>query len=163
MNDKYTIQALRELVTVRRDSELALRMCAGSLAAGPLRELCVQAAAECADAICELEALVERLGGPRQAHGAVVGFWRSGWAGLRAALARAEDGAILDACERGESWILEAYRNALDDHLPDFVRDAVLRQFEVLMSTHDAIRGCRAQRPARGDAAAAPGAQAGQH
>jgi uncharacterized protein (TIGR02284 family) len=107
--------------------------------------------------------LVEQLGGECQAHGAVAGSRRSGWTGLRAALARGEDGAILDACERGASGILEAYRNALDDHLPDFVRDAVLRQFEVLMSTHDAIRGCRPQRTARGDAVAAPGAQAGQH
>jgi len=162
MNHKYTIEALRELITVRRDSEQALRLCAASLGAGELRDVCVRGAEECAQGMRELEALVERLGGGRQAHGAVAGFWRSGWAGLRAALARAEDGAILDACERGESWILEAYRNALDDHLPDFVRDAVLRQFEVLMSTHDAIRGCRLQRAVRGDAAA-PGAQAGQH
>ena len=163
MTYKYTIESLRELISVRRDSEQALRMCASSLGAGPLREVCHRAAAECTDAICELESLVERLGGACQPHGAVAGFWRSGWAGLRGALALGEDGAILDACERGESWILEAYRNALDDHLPDLVRDTVLRQFEILMSTHDAIRGCRPQRPVRGDAAAAPGAQAGQH
>jgi uncharacterized protein (TIGR02284 family) len=162
MNDKYTITALRELISVRRDSEQALRMCAASGAAEPVREICARAAAECSDAVRELEALVARLGGERLAHGAVAGFWRSGWAGLRAALARNDDSAILDACERGESWILEAYRNALDDHLPDLVRDVVLRQFEALMSTHDAIRGCRAQPAARGDAAA-PGAQAGQH
>lgn len=163
MNSKYTIAALRELISVRCDSEQALRMCASCLGPGSLRELCGAGAAECAHAARELEGLVAQLGGERQAHGAVPGFWRSGWAGLRAALAREDDSAILDACERGESWILEAYRNALDDHLPDFVRDAVLRQFEVLMSTHDAIRGCRAQRPARGDAAAGTGAQAGQH
>ncbi|MDE2451262.1 MAG: PA2169 family four-helix-bundle protein [Gammaproteobacteria bacterium] len=163
MNYKYTIEALRELISVRRDSDQALRMCASWLGAGSLTELCRQGAADCVDAIEELVALVERLGGARQAHGAVPGFWRSGWAGLRGALARGEDGAILDACERGVSWILEAYRNALDDHLPDFVRDTVLRQFEILMGTHDAIRGCRAQRAVRGDAAATPGAQAGQH
>jgi len=161
MNDNYTIEALRELISVRRDSEQAFRMSAASLTAGALKELCLRGAAECDEAIRDLEALVARLGAGRQPHGAVAGFWRSGWAGLRAALARADDGAILDACERGQSWILEAYRNALDDHLPDFVRDAVLRQFEVLMSTHDAIRGCRAQRAARGDAAGS-GAQAGQ-
>ena len=163
MNHKYIIEALRELISVRSDSEQALRLCAVSVAASPLSELCVQGAAECADAGRELEALVERLGGERQAHGAVAGFWRSGWAGLRAALARADEGAILDACERGESWVLEAYRNALDDHLPDFVRETVLRQFELLMSTHEAIRGCRQQRAVRGDAAAVSGAQAGQH
>ncbi len=154
MNYKYTIGALRDLICVRRDSEQALRQCAASLGACVLRDVCFRGAEECIDAMRELEALVVQLGGERQAHGAVAGFWRSGWAGLRAALARAEDGAILDACERGVSWILEAYRNALDDHLPDFVRDAVLRQFEVLMSTHDAIRGCRSQRAVRGDAAA---------
>jgi uncharacterized protein (TIGR02284 family) len=160
MNHKYTIEALRDLVSVRRDSEQALRLCASSLPVGSLQDVCIQGAEECAAAMRELEALIAGLGGGRPAHGAVAGFWRSGWAGLRAALARAEDGAILDACERGVSWILEAYRNALDDHLPDFVRDAVLREFEVLMSTHDAIRGCRSQRAVRGDAAA-PGAQTG--
>lgn len=162
MNHKYTIAALRELISVRRDSEQALLMCSSSIAAGPLREHCLRRAAECAEAIRELEAWVSRLGGDRQSHGSVARFCRRGWAGLRSALARAEDGAILDACERGESWILEAYRNALDDHLPDSVRDAVLRQFEALMSTHDTIRGCRVLRAVRGDAAAAPGAQAGQ-
>lgn len=161
MNHKYTIEALRDLIAVRRHSEQAFRTCAASPAAGPLEELCLRSAAQCADAIGEIRALIERLGDAPQAHGAVSRFWRSGWKGLRAALARGEDGAILDACERGESWILEAYRNTLDDHLPDFVRDALLRQFEVLMSTHDAIRGCRLQRAVRGNAAAAPGAQAG--
>lgn len=163
MTYKYTIEALRELISVRRDSEQALRLGAVSPAAGPLGTLCDQGARDCADAIRELEALVERLGSARQAHGAVAGFWRSGWAGLRGALALGDAGAILDACERGASWILEAYRNALDDHLPDFVRDTVLRQFETLMSTYDAIRGCRVQRPTRGEAAATPGAQAGQY
>jgi len=163
MNEKYTIEALRELISVCRDSERALKMCASSLPAAPLRDHCAQCLAACAEAAGELETLVERLGGERRADGAVPGLWRSGWAGLRAALAREEDGAILDACERGESWILEAYRNALDDNLPEFVRDTLLRQFELLMSAHDAIRGCRAPRAARGEATVTPGAQAGQH
>ncbi|MFZ0498819.1 MAG: PA2169 family four-helix-bundle protein [Steroidobacteraceae bacterium] len=162
MSHKYTIEALRELISVHRDSEQALRLCAVGLGAVPLGELCLRGGAECAAAIGELEALVVRLGGGPQARRAASGLGRSGWAALRIALAHGEDVAILDACERGQSWILEAYRNALDDHLPDFVRDAVLRQFEILMSTHDAIRGCRARRPVRGDAAV-PGAQAGQH
>ena len=164
MSHKYTIEALRELISVHRDSEQAWRLCAASLGAGPLGELCVRGGAECAT---QPSASSRRWSSGWEAaarrNGRVAVFWRSGWTGLRAALARGEDGAILDVCERGESWILEAYRNTLDDHLPDFVRDAVLRQFEVLMSTHDAIRGCRVQRPVRGDAVAAPGAQAGQH
>ncbi len=84
MNDKYTVTALRELIAVRLDSEQALRMCANSVASRPLRELCERAAAECAAAVRELEALVARLAGERQAPAAVAGSWRSGWAGLRA-------------------------------------------------------------------------------
>ena len=83
--------------------------------------------------------------------------------GLHDALARDEDGAILDVCERGLSWILEAYRNVRDDHLPDVVRDTVLRQFEILMSTHEAIRGCRTVRAARADVTVVSGALAGHH
>jgi uncharacterized protein (TIGR02284 family) len=163
MSHQYTIEALRQLISVHQDSAQAFCLCASALDEGPLRDACVRGGAECAAAIGELEVLVAQLGASgRQARGALAGFGRSGWAGLRAALVRGEDGAILDACERGESWILEAYRNALDDHLPDFVRDTVLRQFEALMDTHDAIRGCRVQRALRGDAAAAPGAQPGQ-
>jgi uncharacterized protein (TIGR02284 family) len=161
MNHQYTIAALRELIAVRRDSEQALRICAAGVGPGPLEELCLRSAEECADAARELGALVERLGLAPQARAAAAALARSGWAGLRVALARADEEAILDACERGESWILEAYRNALDDHLPDFVRDAVLRQFEILMSTHDAIRDIRVQRVVRGEVVA-PGAQAGR-
>jgi len=161
MKHKYTIEALRELISVRRDSEQALRTCAASPASGPLEELCLRSAEECADAIRELEALIECLGGEPGTRSAAAGLGR-GWAGLRSALACAEYGVILDACERGESWILEAYRNTLDDHLPDLVRDVVLRQFEVLMSTHEAIRGCRVQRPLRGAAPAVSSAQAGR-
>ena len=78
MTNKYTIEALRELVSVRRDSEQALRLCTASLAPGPLRELCDRGVAECAAAMRELETLVAQLGGTLQAHGAVAGFWRSG-------------------------------------------------------------------------------------
>ena len=152
MTHKYTIEALRELISVRRDSEQALRTVRRLAAAGSAGGALHPGAADCADAIRELEALVERLGGAPQAHGAVRRLLaqRLGRIAGRSCTRRRQR-AILDACERGESWILEAYRNALDDHLPDFVRDAVLRQFEILMSTHDAIRGCRMQRPARGD------------
>jgi uncharacterized protein (TIGR02284 family) len=162
MNHKYTIEALRELITVRRESGRALRECAGAVRGEPLRSLCARAAAECDAAVRELEAVIDPLGAEIDRPPAWVHLRRSGWASLRPALACNEEGAILEACEHGESRTLEAYRNALDDHLPDSVREVVLRQFERVMSTHEAIRDCRAQRAVRGEVAS-PGAQAGQH
>lgn len=162
MSHKYTIEALRELLAARRDSEQALRTCSESLRTEPLRSICARAAVECGMAVRELEALIERLGAEPYGRPTWSHVWRSGWASLRSALACDEEGAILDACEHGESRTLEAYRNALDDPLPEFVRELVLRQFERVMSTHEAIRECRILRPLRGEVAR-PGAQAGQH
>jgi uncharacterized protein (TIGR02284 family) len=59
---------------------------------------------------------------------------------VHAALALNDDGALVDECERGEDHALEVYRNALDDHLPEFVRQVVLRQFETLMNDRHRIR-----------------------
>jgi uncharacterized protein (TIGR02284 family) len=162
MSHKFTIEALRELLAARRDSEQALRSCAESVRTEPLRSICAGAAAESGLAVRELEALIERLGAQPHGRAASSHAWRSGWASLRAALACDDPGAILDACEHGESRTLEAYRNALDDPLPEFVRELVLRQFEGVMSTHEAIRECRSARPLRGELAR-PGAQADQH
>ena len=70
---------------------------------------------------------VETLGEEPRGSAAWSRLWRNGWASMRAALACVEEGAILHACEHGESRTLEAYRNPLDDHLPEVVRELVLR------------------------------------
>jgi hypothetical protein len=50
----------------------------------------------------------------------------------------------------------------LDDHLPEFVRQVVLRQFEGLMSDHDQIRVLRSDPPQSGTVAASTGGHARQ-
>ena len=64
------------------------------------------------------------------------------------------DDALVDECEHGEDHALEVYRNALDDHLPEFVRQVVLRQFEDLMSDYEQIRFLRSD-PLKGGLVAA--------
>ena len=139
MNDRYTIATLSELLSVARGGERAFMACAEHAHADALKKLFVGRASRHAAAARELSELVARLGGD-PASGGMRGATRRGWVNLHAALTQNTDEALVAECEHGEDHALEVYRNALDDHLPEFVRQVVLRQFEGMMSDHDQIR-----------------------
>jgi uncharacterized protein (TIGR02284 family) len=162
MSHRFTIDALRELITARRDAEQGLQICIAHVRIRRLRALLLTQLHECAQALQELQSLVRLLGGDPEPLARDHATGRR-WADLRAALACNEDGVILDECERGASRALEVYRNALDDPLPSLVRAVLLRQFEDVMTNHDQILDLRSQPTLRSDLGAGKGAQAGQH
>ena len=162
MNYRYTIATLSELLTVTLDSEQGFRMCAERVHADALRKLFAARAMRHASAVAELCELIGQLGGAPAAHGKVLGAAQRGWVNLHAALTQHSDAALVNACEHGEDYALEVYRNALDDHLPEFVREVVLRQFEDMMSDHDRIRFLRGDRLQGGLVAASTGVDAWQ-
>jgi uncharacterized protein (TIGR02284 family) len=163
MSHRFTIDALKELITARRDAEQGLRICIEHVRSRRLRTLILSQLHECAQALQELQSLVRLLGGDPEPFAKDHPTSRLRWAGLRTALACNEDGVILDECERGVSRALEVYRNALDDPLPSLVRAVLLRQFEDVMTNHDQILDLRSQPTLRSDLGAGKGAQAGQH
>jgi uncharacterized protein (TIGR02284 family) len=161
MGHKYTIETLLEVIAERRDCEEGFRLCAGYLRSGRLSATLGILARECEQAASELEDVVRALGAdpglrPCGSSGVLRSVRLRPWS----ALACGEDGAILEECEQGASRLLEVYRNALDEHLPEWVRSTVLRQFKGLMASDDQIRN---ERPIREIIATSPrGAQAGQ-
>jgi uncharacterized protein (TIGR02284 family) len=184
MSHRFTLDALKELITARRDAEQGLRICAEHVRGERLRTLVLSHLQECVEALQELQSLVRLLHGREASPRPERRPWMAGevdnpgseasarmkrrWAELRATLACAalactEDEVILDECERGESRALEVYRNALDDPLPGLVRAILLRQFEDVMTNHDQIRDLRSQWSPRVDPGASSGAQAGQY
>src|SRR6266481_5586416 len=110
MSYRYIIVTLGELLAVVRGGEHGFMACAEHARADALKKLFARRAS------------------------------RRGWVNLHAALTQNTDEALVDECEHGEDHALEVYRNALDDHLPEFVRQVVLSQFEGMMSGHDQIR-----------------------
>src|ERR1700736_5749711 len=153
MNDRYTIATLRELLSVARGGERGFMACAEHAHADALKKLFVSRASRHAAAARELSELVGRLGWD-PASGRIPGATRRAWVNLHAALTQNTDEALVAECEHGEDHALEVYRNALDDHLPELVRQVVLRQFEGLMSDHDQIRFLRSDALQGGLAAA---------
>ncbi|HEY6927516.1 MAG TPA: PA2169 family four-helix-bundle protein [Steroidobacteraceae bacterium] len=160
-HDRFTLEALRELIRARDDSAQGLRICIEYVRDLRLRNLLFSHLEECTRALDELQSLVRLLGGDPTVPARELAGAQRRWTDLRTALACNEDGVILDECERGESRALEVYRNAMDDPLPGLVRAVVLRQFEDVMTNHDQIRDLRSQRPPPAGSGVGSGAQAG--
>jgi uncharacterized protein (TIGR02284 family) len=140
MNDRYIIATLSELLSVVRSGEHGFMACAEHAHADELKKLFVSRASRHAAAARELRELIAGLGADPAACGMMRGPTRRGWVNLLAALTQNTDEALVAECEHGEDYALEVYRNALDDHLPELVRQVVLRQFEGMMNDHDQIR-----------------------
>ena len=184
MSHRFTLDALKELISARNDSAQGMRICIESLSLSPfenppLRALLLSYLEECTLAVEELQSLVRLLGGQpdtvarspesierrrREIQDRIARAARSRSATASIGLPSAcnQDGVILEQCERGESRVLEVYRNAMDDPLPGLVRAIVLRQFEDVMTNHDQIRDLRNQWSPLVDSGAGNGAQAGQ-
>jgi len=162
MNYRYTIVTLSELLAVTRNGEHGFLTCAEHARAEALRKLFATGARRHASAAAQLRELIARLGGEPAMHDRILSATRRGWVNLHAALTQSNDEALVDACEHGEDHALEVYRNALDDHLPEFVRQVLLRQFEDMMSDHDQIRFLRSDPLQGGLVAASTGGDARQ-
>ena len=140
MHPGQTVRTLNELITVTRDGERGFRACAARARDPRLRDHLLARAARCARAALELAACVQQLGGEPVRRGSRMGAVHRGWMGLRTALAMRDDAAILAECERGEGHALAMYRNALDDPLPEPVRELVQTQFVGVIENYEEIR-----------------------
>jgi uncharacterized protein (TIGR02284 family) len=143
MNNRYTIVTLSELLTVTRDGAHGFTVCAEHARSDELKKLFASYSGRRAAAATELSELIAQLGGDPAAPGRIADAARRGWVNLHAAVTSNTDEALIEECEHGEDRALEVYRNALDDHLPEFVRQVVLRQFEDMMSDQDQVRFLR--------------------
>ena len=161
MNDRYTIVTLSELLAVTRDGEHGFSACAEHAPSDELKKLFATRAGRYRAAASELRELITQLGGDPAVRGRIVGT-RRGWSIQRTTLTQNTDAALLEVCEHGEDHALEVYRNALDDHLPELVRQVVLRQFEDMMSDHDQVRFVRGEPLQGGMIAASTGGHARQ-
>ena len=54
-----------------------------------------------------------------------------------------DEAAILNEVERGEDVAKEAYKNALETDLPDYIREVVENQYQGVMAAHDNIKALR--------------------
>ena len=85
MSHRFTIDALKELITARRDAEQGLRICIEHVRTRQLRTLILSQLHECAQALQELQSLVRLLGGDPEPLAKDRATSPLRWAGLRTA------------------------------------------------------------------------------
>lgn len=145
-----TVQTLNLLLKTSRDGEAGFRECAHRLRSSNLRAAMEQRADECARAAEELKAAIARHGGVAEDTTSVPADAYRGWVIASGAPADADDHAILAECECGEDVALRDYRVAVEQPLPDDVRQLVERQLAGVHSHHDQVKALR-DPPAAGD------------
>ena len=103
----------------------------------------MQGAKRCSEGAAELRALAHSQGRTPTETGSAVGALHRGWMILRETMAKQEDKAILEECERGEDYAKAQYEKALAKDLPIEVRAIVARQYEGVRANHDRVRALR--------------------
>ncbi len=134
---------LNDLIETSKDGENGFRSAAEDAKSAELKATFLRRAEDCAKGASELQQLVSRMGGKPEQGGSVAGAMHRGWMDLKAKVAHRDDLAILEECERGEDVAKAKYRKALDASLPDDVRAVVQRQYDGVVSNHDAVRDLR--------------------
>ena len=134
---------LNDLIETSKDGENGFRSAAEDAKSAELKATFLRRAEDCAKGASELQQLVSRMGGKPEQGGSVAGAMHRGWMDLKAKVAHRDDLAILEECERGEDVAKAKYRKALDAPLPDDVRAVVQRQYDGVVSNHDAVRDLR--------------------
>ena len=134
---------LNDLIETSKDGENGFRSAAEDAKSAELKATFLRRAEDCAKGASELQQLVSRIGGNPEQGGSVAGAMHRGWMDLKAKVTHRDDLAILEECERGEDVAKAKYRKALDASLPDDVRAVVQRQYDGVVSNHDAVRDLR--------------------
>ena len=143
MDNDDVIDTLNQLIETSKDGEYGFRACAEHATTAELKATFEQHAEECLKGARELQTCVVKLGGKPGEKGTASGSAHRGWVALRGSLTGYTDEAMLDECERGEDVAMARYRDALEEPLPEDVKQIVERQYQGVRRNHDQVRDMR--------------------
>ncbi len=137
---KEVTSILNSLIETAKDGENGFRNAAEKAKESSLKALFTKYAGQRAQYSQELQAAVAQQGGSPATSGHALASLHRGWMGLKEALAKDEDKALIDEAESGEDAAMKAYKTALDQTLPLDVQNLVQRQFAGVQEAHGVIR-----------------------
>ncbi len=145
IDNDHVISVLEKLTELCRDGQEGYRDAAEHVKSPELRNLFNQVSTTRAEFAGELENEVIRLGKhDPERESTTSGAMHRKWVDLKAAMG-AGDHSILSSIESGEDSAKKAYEDALNDNLPQDIKDILRRQSQEIISTHNRIRALRDQ------------------
>jgi len=140
---KNTIDTVNDLIEMCEDGHEGFREAAEGTSNNDLKTLFATYSNERAAYASNLKDIVRGLGAEPEHSGSLSAALHRGWMDIKAAVIGNDDAAILNECERGEDSAKKAYKEALEQELPDYVRQAVQTQYEGVLGAHDRIKTLR--------------------
>jgi uncharacterized protein (TIGR02284 family) len=137
------LKVLNNLAEVSRDGEAGFRTCAADSSDPALKAYFEECAQRCTRAADQLAIEVQSRGGKPDLNGSVTGAVHRAFVNIKAAVASRNDLAVLEECERGEDFALNAYARALDVNLPADLRIVIESQYMGVKHNHDRIKALR--------------------
>jgi uncharacterized protein (TIGR02284 family) len=138
--NKEVISVLNELIETCKDGEKGFASAAEKAKESSLKSLFTKYSSQRAQYATELQSFVAQLGGDASSSGHAAASLHRGWIGLKEALSKDEDKALIDECEAGEDAAMKAYQNAISKPLPTTVQSLVQKQFSGVQEAHGVIR-----------------------
>jgi uncharacterized protein (TIGR02284 family) len=138
--NKEVVSVLNDLIETCKDGEKGFTSAAEKAKEASLRSLFTKYASQRAQYVTELQSFVAQLGGDPASSGHVSASLHRGWIGLKEALSKDEDKALIDECEAGEDAAMKAYKDAQGKVLPPTVQSVVIKQYAGVQEAHGVIR-----------------------
>lgn len=140
---KEVISILNNLIETSKDGEEGFRTSAENIDDGLLKSFFLRRSLEVANSAKELQEVVRSLGSEPETSASLSGTLHRRWVDIKTAITSNDNLAVLDEVERGEDVALNAYKEAVVQELPAYVREIVQRQLEGVQRNHDEVKALR--------------------
>jgi uncharacterized protein (TIGR02284 family) len=139
MAERTERATLNHLIETCRDGERGFRYAANHVRNPTVKDLFLAVADEREQFAGELIPYAQRLGGHEEGEGSFAASLHRSWMGIRDAISRHDETAIITEAERGERAAVTAYEDAINGMLPPEARDVIERQFEAVRRSHSRV------------------------
>lgn len=143
VDNDAVISTLNGLIETCKDGQLGFQEASEGVERSDLKSFFSECSLQRSQFAGELQTLVQTLGGEAENAGSVAGSLHRGWINIKSAVTGKDEGSILNECERGEDVAKNAYKEALEGFLPDYMREVVQKQYQGISAAHDRVKGLR--------------------
>lgn len=139
------ISILNELITITKDSEAGFRLAADNIQDEHVKQVLNVKAENCKRCVSDLQQCVSEMDGDPETSGTTLGAIHRSWVNIKSVITGNDPYAILGECERGEDVAKAAYAKALNNDIPDHIREIIQEKYEEVLKDHDTVRDLRDQ------------------
>jgi len=142
---KETISTINDLIETLKDGQEGFRQAAEAVGDPELKSLFNEYSLQRARFAGELQSDAIGLGESNpEKRSSAAGAMHRAWIGLKSAITKHDDHAILAECERGEDSAIKEYQTAMEEEeLAAPVREVISRQYAEVKRAHDRIKQLR--------------------